>query len=86
MEGLPDDVACMVLSCLPDTRSLTHFALTSRRLPTSDVKGGFQSAGEYRHSCVHAVTVVADRSNTTHGGWIAPSCDCACAHASPAVR
>ena len=31
MEGLPDDVACKVLRCLTDTRSLAHFALASRR-------------------------------------------------------
>lgn len=31
MEGLPDDVACKVLSCLTDTRSLAHCALASRR-------------------------------------------------------
>jgi len=31
MEGLPDDIACKVLSCLTDTRSLAHFALASRR-------------------------------------------------------
>jgi hypothetical protein len=31
MEDLPDDVACKVLGCLTDTRSLAHFALASRR-------------------------------------------------------
>ena len=31
MESLPDDVACKVLRCLTDTRSLAHFALASRR-------------------------------------------------------
>lgn len=31
MEGLPDDVACKVLTCLTDTKSLAHFALASRR-------------------------------------------------------
>jgi hypothetical protein len=31
MEDLPDGVACKVLSCLTDTRSMVHFALASRR-------------------------------------------------------